>query len=80
MDQPKLTHEARCLIIVAGGVLERRLERLARGIADGRGAAQVVGEDVEAALKVLLREQIPELPPLIEKAVEGFKRRSIKAA
>ena len=80
MDQPKLTHEARCLIIVEGGVLEGRLRNLAQRIAEARGAGQIESDDVEAALKVLLREQIPELPPLIEKAVEGFKRRSIKAA
>lgn len=80
MDQPKLTHEARCLIIVAGGVLESRLKNLAQSIAEARGAVQIAGEDVDEAVRAFLGEQIPQLPHLIESAIDEYKRRSAKAA
>ena len=80
MDRPVLTREARCLVILAGGVLERRIENRARTIADSRAAVEIAPEDVEKATTEFLKEKLPDLPHLIEEAIENYKRRSSKAA
>jgi len=80
MDQPMFTHEARCLVIVAGGVLERCIEKCARKIADSRAAAEIVGEDIEKAATELLREELSDLPDLIEQAIDNYKQQARKAA
>ena len=80
MDRPMLTHEARCVVILAGGVLERCIEDRAREIAVTRGAAEIAREDVEKAAAELLGEGLPDLPRLIERAINSYKQRSRKAA
>ena len=79
MDRPKLTYEARCLVILAGSVLERCIENRAREIAGGRAAAEIAPEDVKAAAG-FLREDVSDLPRLIEQAMDNYKHRSTKAA
>ena len=80
MDQPMLTREARCFVIVAGRVLERRIERCARRIAGSRRAAEIVGEDIEKAATEFLREESSDLPDLIKQAIDNYKQQSRKAA
>lgn len=80
MDRPRLTHEARCFVILAGGVLERCIESRARKIAGDRAAAEIVREDVEKATTHFLREELSDLPDLIEQAIDNYKHRSSKAA
>ena len=80
MDRPMLTHEARCLVILAGGVLERCIENRARKIADSRAAAEIAREDVEKATTEFLTEELSALPNLVEQAIDNYKCRSSKAA
>jgi len=80
MDRPTLTHEARCLVIVAGGVLERCIEDRAREIADRRAAAEIVPEDIKKATTEFLRDELSDLPHLIEQALDNYEHRSSKAA
>ena len=80
MDRLKLTHEARCLIIVAGGVLERGIEKRARRIAEGRAASEIAPEDIEKAAKQFFEEGLSDLPRLIEQAIDNYKHQSTKAA
>jgi hypothetical protein len=80
MDQPVFTHEARCFAILAGGVLERCIERRARRIAAGRSAREIVAEDVRRATREFLEEELSNLPHLIERAIEDYKRQSNKVA
>lgn len=80
MDRPKLTHESRCLVILAGHVLERCIETRAREIAGSRSVGEISPEDVERATAEFLREGLSELPCLIEQAIDRYHRQSIKAA
>jgi len=80
MDRPKLTHEARCLIIVAGTVLEGCIEDRAEELAASRSAAEITPEDVENAAKQFFDEGLSDLPALVEQAIDRYKRRSTKAA
>lgn len=65
-----LTHEARCLVILAGGVLERCIENRAREIAESRSDVQITPEDVQKATAEILKKGLCNLPPLIEQAFE----------
>ena len=80
MGQTKLTHEARCLVILAGSVLERCIEKRARKIADSRAMSETAPEDVERATKEFLEEELSDLPQLIQQAIDNYKHRSNKAA
>lgn len=80
MDQLQLTREARCLLIVAGGALERRIENCAREIADARAAAEITREDVRKAIGEFLAEELSSLPHLIERAIDNYQRQLSKAA
>lgn len=80
MDRPMLTHEARCLVILAGGVLERCIENRAREIAASRSADEIAPEDIDKATTEFLREELSDLPHLIEEAIDKYKHRSSKAA
>ncbi len=80
MDRLKLTHEARCLVIVAGAALERRIENRAREIADGRAAAEIAREDVMKATAEFLAEELSNLPNLVERAIDDYQRQLSKAA
>lgn len=80
MDRPTLTHESRCLVILAGGVLERCIEDRARTIAASRSADEIVPEDVKKATAEFLAEQLSDLPNLVERAMSKFQCRSSKAA
>lgn len=80
MDRLKLTHESRCLLIVAGAALERRIESRAREIAGGRAAAEIAREDVIKATAEFLAEELSNLPHLIEHAMDDYERQLNKAA
>lgn len=80
MDRPKLTHESRCLVILAGHVLERCIETRAREIASDRSAVEISPEDVEKASAEFLRDGLSDLPHLIEQALDRYHRESTKAA
>lgn len=80
MGRPTLTHESRCLVILAGGVLERCIEDRARTIAANRSADEIVPEDVEKASAEFFAEQLCDLPRLVQRAMSEYRRRSSKAA
>lgn len=80
MDKPTLTHEARCLLIVAGGVLEDCIRSRARIIATNRSAEQISPEDVEQATAEFLREELSDLPHLVQQSQSEFRNHSNKAA
>lgn len=80
MGRPTLTHESRCLVILAGGVLERCIENRARTIAASRSADEIAPEDVKNAVTEFLREGLSDLPHLIEQAMDDYEHRSSKAA
>jgi hypothetical protein len=80
MDRLTLTHESRCLIILAGGVLERCIENRARTIAASRSADAVAAEDIDKATREFLREELADLPQLIGEATDEYRRRSSDAA
>jgi hypothetical protein len=75
-----LTHEAKCLVVLAGGVLERFIEKRARRIADSRHSEQTTSIDVENAIDGLTAEELADLPHLIERALDTYKRQSSRAA
>ena len=80
MDRPTLTHEARCLLIVAGGVLERRIESRARAIAADQSAKQISPENIEQATEEFLREGLSDFPHLVQQALGKFRDCSNKVA
>ncbi len=80
MDRLQLTHEARCLAIVAGAALQRRIENRAREIADARAAAEIAREDIMKAIAEFLTEELFNLPHLIEQAIDDYQRQLSKAA
>jgi hypothetical protein len=80
MDKPALTHEARCLLIVARGVLERCIRSRAQMIATSRLADEISPEDVEQATAEFLREELSGLPDLVQQALSEFQNCSNKAA
>ena len=80
MRKPALSHEARCLLILAGGVLERRIENRAQTIADNRSADQISPEDIEMATVEFLRGDLSDLPNLVRKAISNHRNCSAKAA
>ena len=80
MGKLALTHEARCLLILAGGVLERCIEGRARTIATCRSAEQISPEDIEKASAEFLREELSDLPHLVHRAMSQHRNRSSKAA
>ena len=80
MVGPNLTHDARCLVILAGGVLERRIEDHARRIAEKRGSAQIEPDDVSAAATQVLREDLSQLPQVIEQELTAYTARKRNAA
>jgi len=80
MGQPTLTHESRCLLLVAGGALEQCIENRARAIAAGRSADEITPEDVETASAAFFREGLSGLPRLVQQAMERYRHCSTKAA
>ena len=76
MGKPTLTHEARCLLILAGGVLERCIEDRARTIAASRSADEISPEDVEKATADFLREELSDLPGFVQQAMNKHRYRS----
>ena len=80
MNQPPLTHEARCLVVLAGGVLERCIEDYARKIAHGRATAEIGPDDVKKATTEFFNEELPGLPRLIEQAIDQYQHQTRKAA
>ena len=80
MERPKLTRESRCLVIVAGGVLERCIENRARAIAASRSADMIIREDVEAAAADFFADGLSDLPHLVQRAMSEFQYPSSKAA
>lgn len=80
MDRLELTHEAQCLVIVAGAALERHIENRAREIAGDRAAAEIAREDVTKATAKFLAEELSDLPNLIERAIDNYQQQLSKAA
>jgi hypothetical protein len=80
MSKPALSHEARCLLILAGGALERCIEDRARTIAASRSAEQISAEDIEKATAEFLREELSVLPHLVQSAQSKHRNCSSKAA
>ena len=80
MDRPTLTHESRCLLILAGGVLEWRIEYRARTIAANRSGHEILPEDVEKATAEFFTEELSDLPRLVREAMSKSRYRSSKAA
>lgn len=79
MDRLSLNHKARCLVIVAGEVIEGRIENRAREIALRRNATEIIPADVHRATTEFLRDELSTLPHLIEKTMEDYEHRT-KAA
>jgi len=80
MEKIKLTHESRCLVILIGGVLEGCIEKRSRSIADSRSADKILPEDIDKALSEFLKEELSNLPHLIEQAIVNYRRQTTKAA
>ena len=80
MDQQSLTHQARCLVILAGGVLERSVEDRARQLAASRSSVEITPEDVRKAITEYLTQELSNLPNLIEAAIEKHWEGLTKAA
>jgi hypothetical protein len=80
MGQPTLTHESRCLIIVAGNTLERCIEDRAQTIAANRSADTIAPEDVEKATADFFREEIADLPRLVRESMDKYRHHFSKAA
>jgi len=78
--QPLLTHESRCLIIAAGMVLERNIERRARAIAASRAAQEISPDDIEQAASEFFRAGLADLPGEVQRAILGYRQESIEAA
>ncbi len=58
MEQPILTHEARCLVILAGSVLERCVETRAVRLAKSRSSVETSAHEVENAIRQSLSEDL----------------------
>jgi hypothetical protein len=80
MGQPILTHESRCLVILAGRVLERCIEDRARTIVGSRSSDVITPEDIKKATTEFLREDLSNLPDLLQHAMDKSAFRSSKAA
>lgn len=80
MTHLKLTRDAGCLRIVAGGILERRIEDRARDLALCRGATAIEPEDVRKAITEVVHQEWSDLPQLIEQEVDACAERSKSAA
>jgi len=80
MERPQPSHDARCLVILAGAVLEQLIEDYARRIAEDRGSAQIEPGDVRAAATQVLREEISRLPTVIEQELDDYAVRKKRAA
>jgi hypothetical protein len=80
MGQPTLTHASRCLVILAGGVLERCIETRARTIAAGRSARDITPEHIEEATAEFFREELSNLPCFVQRAMNEYPCHSCKAA
>lgn len=80
MGRPVLTHESRCLIITAGGVLERCIENRARTVAASRSADEITPDDIEKATAEFLREELSSLPHFVQRAMNDYQHRTSKAA
>jgi hypothetical protein len=80
MYKPALTHESRCLLIVAGDAIERCIENRARAIATSRSDEQILPDDIEKATEEFLREELSDLPQLIQRAMSKFQLTPSKAA
>jgi hypothetical protein len=80
MDQPTLTHESRCLSILAGGALRQCIENRARTIAANRSANEITPDDMEKATAEFFREGLSGLPHLVAQAMNRYPYRSSRAA
>jgi len=80
VERPNPTHDARCLVIVARGVLERRIEDRARRIAADRGGTQVEPDDVRTAVTEVMQEDLARLSQAIEKELDDYTARKRSAA
>jgi hypothetical protein len=80
MERPVLTHESRCLLIVAGSVIEYNVEDRARAIAASRSAKEITPDDVRKAMEEFFHEQLSDLPRLVQQAVNKFRCPQDKAA
>ncbi len=80
MVKLRTSHEARCLVVLAGQVLERQIEQLATRIAVARGAELIEPDDVRAGTAEVLRDFWSSLPSIIEQELDGFEARNRSAA
>jgi hypothetical protein len=80
MGHPPLTHESRCLIILAGAALERCIEDRARAISASRSADAIILEDVERATAEFFQKELADLPRLVDQSMDKYRHRSSKAA
>ena len=82
MVKLRTSHEARCLVVLAGQVLERQIEQIATRIAAAaaRGADLIEPDDVRAGTAEVLRDFWSSLPSIIEQELDGFEARNRSAA
>ena len=81
MVKIRTSHEARCLVVLAGQVLERQIEQIATRIAAAaRGADLIEPDDVRAGTAEVLRDFWSSLPSIIEQELDGFEARNRSAA
>jgi hypothetical protein len=65
---------------VAGWALQRSIENRARAIAASRSANEIVPEDIEKATAEFFREELSDLPRLVERAMKQYRCRPSEAA
>ena len=80
MSRMNITHDARCLIVIARSVVERKIEECAEQIARRRNAASIEPDDIQAAMVEVLHEHWEELPDIIESDVKSYQVRNRIAA
>ena len=80
MTNPKLTFDARCLIIRAARVLEQCIEDRGREIAVSRASAEISPQDIRRATAEFFQENLEGLPHLVEEALNEYGNQLSKAA
>lgn len=68
-NQPKITHDARCLVIRVGRALEQCIESRARELAIGHSELDIKAGHVLTATQEFLDEKLPRLSQLIEETI-----------
>lgn len=78
----RTSHEARCLVVLAGQVVERQIEQRATRIAAAaaRGSELIGPDDIRAGTAEVLRDIWSSLPSIIEQELDGFEARNRSAA